>query len=183
MHHGGEHKGELMLAQRECVAVFHLEQLVVYAIEALHHAKGLLVANDGDVRIVLAYQFDGPAMIGLHVVHHQIVNGALAQDVLDILDVWNEEIYLYGVYEAHLFIGYQIRVVGNAVGQWPQAFKEVFVAVVHSHIVDVVCNLLHGIIIVFEAATLTAPPVVIVVVISSQKPCRCCCRCSGSSWR
>ena len=84
-------------------------------------------------------------MVGLHVIDYEIVNLAVAYDLLDILDIRNEEIHLDSVDEANLLVINDIRVIRNSIWQRPQAFEQVLVAVIHAHIINLVCNFLHDI--------------------------------------
>ena len=143
MHHGREHKLELTRAECEPVAVLHLQEIGADAIEALHHAEGLLVAHKRDVGVILADEFDGTAVVGLHVIDDEIVDGAVANDLLDIPDIRDEEIHLNGIHETHLLIDDEIGVVGHAVGQGPEPLEKILVAVVDTHVIGAFGNLLH----------------------------------------
>ena len=111
MHHRCEYKLQCVLSEAERVAVFHFERVLVYAVEAFHHAEGLFVAHDGDVGIVLAYEFYCSAMVGFHMVYYEIVNLSVANYFLNIFDVGNKEIDLNSVYETDFLIVDDVRVV------------------------------------------------------------------------
>ena len=144
--HRREHKLQLVLAERQRVAVLHLMLAAASnAIEASHHAKRLLVADNGDVGIILAHESQRTAVVGLHVVNNDIVDGTIADHIADVLYKLCEEIDLYGVYKTHLLVHDKIGVVRHSFGQWPQSLKEVLVAVVHTHIIDIACYLFHNV--------------------------------------
>ena len=123
VHHRGEHEAQRVAAQLQGVAVLHLHLVAVNAIEALHHAKGLLVADDLHVGIIFLDQGQRAAVVGLHVVDHQIVDRTVAYHLLYILNVRHEEVHLHSVDEAHLLVVYQVRVITDAIGQGPQALE------------------------------------------------------------
>ena len=135
-----------MAAKLDGIGVFDLYRTVFDAVEALHHLERLFVAHNLDVGVVLLDQRDGTAVVGLHVVDDQIVDGAVADDLVNVLDELREEIDLHGVNETNLLIINEIRVVAYAIGQRPQSFEEMLVAVVDAHVVDVACNFLHSLI-------------------------------------
>ena len=74
-------------------------------------------------------------MVRLHVVYHQILHGAVAQDALYLVQVGLEVTCVHSVDKCHDVVGYEVRIVGDSVGQRPHALEEVLVAVVHTHVV------------------------------------------------
>ena len=44
--------------------------------------------------------------------------------------------FVYSINQRNRFIVYQVRVVRHSVRQWPHTFKQMLIAVIHSHIVD-----------------------------------------------
>ena len=144
VHHGRQHERQLVAAEAERRAVLHLQLVCSNAVEAVNHAEGLLVGHYLHARVILAYQLYGPAVVGLHVVDYEIVDGPVAQNLAYVLKVWHEEVHLNGVDEAHLLVVDQVRVVRNAVGQRPQALEKLLVAVVDANVIDFVSNLDHG---------------------------------------
>ena len=53
----------------------------------------------------------------------------LAQIHLEVADV-------YRIDQSDHFVVYQVRVVGNPIRQRPHTFKQMLIAVIHSHVVD-----------------------------------------------
>ena len=74
--------------------------------EALHHLVRLLVANEFYLGVILADEGDAAAMVGLHVVHHEVVDGAVAQNGADIVQKLAEIGHINGIDEGHLFVHY-----------------------------------------------------------------------------
>ena len=104
MHHGGEDEGELTSSEGEGVAILHFDFSSADVVESAEHSEGLLVAHHLDVGIVFAYQCDRPTVVGFHVVDDEVVDGAVADDLVDILYELCEEVHLDGVDEAHFLI-------------------------------------------------------------------------------
>ena len=140
VHHRREHEAQGVLSQLQTVAVLHLVQAVGDAVEALHHLESLLVADDFHVGIVLLEQCHRAAVVGFHVVNHQIVDRSVAYGLAYVLEKLHEEVHFDGVDEHCLVVADKVGVVGNAVGQWPQALEELLVAVVDTHIMDAGSN-------------------------------------------
>ena len=111
MHHWGEHERELSLAQVYGVAVFHFHLMVGHAIETFHHAERFLVADNLNVGIILLDECDGPAVVRLHVVDDQVVDGTVTDYFVNVLQKLGEEVHFHGVYQGHLVVDHEIRVV------------------------------------------------------------------------
>ena len=150
MHHGCHHEFQREGAQLQRVALFHLDVALFNAIESLHHAESLLVSDDFHVGIVFLQQGNRAAVVGLHVVHHEVVHGSLADDFADVFEILREEIHLHSVDEARFLVHQQVGVVGNAVWQRPETLEQRLVAVVHAYVVDVFCDGFHVDILVFD---------------------------------
>ena len=143
VHHGSKHKLKGMFSQAERIAVFHLHTVVGNAIEPCCHVKCLLVANHLHARIILLYQCQRTAVVRFHVVYHHIVNRFVSYDIAYVFEKLEEEIPFDSVDKTHLLVVYDIRVVRNTVGQWPQTLEQMLVAVVYTDIKHTVCNLFH----------------------------------------
>ena len=140
MNHRHEDKAQRVTTQFDGIAIFHLYGIVGNTIEALHHLERLFIADNLNVGKVLLNKCNGTAVVGLHVVDDKVVNLAVTNDLLDMFQELREEVNLHRINEAHLLVINEIRVVTNTIRQWPQALKEVLVAVVHAYIKDFVCN-------------------------------------------
>ena len=155
--HRSQHEVQDVVAQFERVAVLHLDgvgcqgggttlpttSIRTQAVEATHHAESLLVADDLHVGVVFLDERQRSTVVRFHVVHHEIVDGTVADHLLDILQEWDEEVYFHRVDEADLVGNDEVRVVAYAIGQGPQALEERLVAVVHAHVIDFVGNFCH----------------------------------------
>ena len=123
MNHRGEHKLQFATSKVEAVAILHLQGVLLNTIESLHHSESLLVADNGNLGIILADELDGSTVVGLHMVDYQVVYLAVAKNLLDILDIRYKEIHLYGIDEADLLVVNEIRVIRYSIRKWPQSFK------------------------------------------------------------
>ena len=134
-----------MISEREGFAILHLYHIISYAVEAFQHSQGLLVAHDLDIRIIFLDEGDRATMIRFHVVDDEVIDFAVANHLVDILEELGEEIYLYSIYQRYLLIINDIRVVTHTIRQRPEALKTMLVAVVYAYIINFVCNLSHNI--------------------------------------
>ena len=99
MHHRRHHEVQRESAQRETIAVLHFHILrAAFTIEASHHLERLLVADDLHLRVVLANEGDGTAVVGLHVVDNEVVDGPFADDLTNILQILREEVHLHRIH-------------------------------------------------------------------------------------
>ena len=83
-------------------------------------------------------------MVGLHVVHHDIVKLSVAEHLAQVLKEGHEKVHLDGVDKAGLLVVDKIGVIAHAVGQGPKALEERLVAVVDAYVVDVLSDLFHN---------------------------------------
>ena len=60
--------------------------------------------------------------------------GALADNALYLAQIHLEVADVYRIDQSDRLIIYQVRVVGNPVRQRPHAFKQMLIAVIHSHV-------------------------------------------------
>ncbi len=86
------HRGEgepqcAAVAEAQCVAIFHGERVGVDAVVAVHHRKGLCIANNHEVGESLPEHTDSPGVVGLHVIYDEIVGCAVAGNFLDAVDL------------------------------------------------------------------------------------------------
>ena len=128
-----------VLAEVEGVALLHIDGVIADLIEALQHVEGLLVADDLHVGIVFLQQRDTATVVGLHVVDHEVVDLAVTDHGMEMLEKLHEEVHLHRINETDFLIIDEIRVVRHAIGQRPQAFEEVLVAVVDTYIMNIFC--------------------------------------------
>ena len=82
-------------------------------------------------------------MVRFHVVDDKIIDFAVANHLVDILEELGEEINLYSIYQRYLLIVNDIRVVTHSVRQRPEALKTMLVAVVYAYVINLVYNFCH----------------------------------------
>ena len=143
VYHRSKHKGQFLLTQRQRVTIVHSNKIVGYAIEALYHGEGLLVAYYLYLGIVLLYQCYGTAMVGFHVVYHKVVDRTFAYHFTYVLKILGEEIHLYRINETNLIVYDKIRIIAHSIGQWPKSLKQVLVTVVDTYIIGLVAYFYH----------------------------------------
>ena len=180
MDHGGEDELELVGAEGEGVAVLHLVKAGGQAVEAGHHVEGLLIADNLDIGIELAQQGQRAAVVGLHVVDDDVVDGTVADDLADVLEEGHEEVDLDSVDEADFLVVDEVGVIAHAVGEGPKALEERLVAVVDADVVDFAGDFFHIVGVIYG---LDGQCGVIGGGASWRRSRgRCCCSASGSSW-
>ena len=112
MDHRGQHEVQGITAQRKCLAVLHFHIILrSNAVEALHHSECLLISDDTNLGIILLNQCNTSTVVGFHVIHHEIVDGTVAQHLADILKILREEVNLHSIYQTHLLIINEVRVI------------------------------------------------------------------------
>ena len=79
-------------------------------------------------------------MVRFHVVDDEVIDFAVANHLVNVLEELGEEIYLYSIYQRYLLIVNDIRVVAHSVRQRPEALKTMLVAVVNAYVINLVCN-------------------------------------------
>ena len=83
-----------------------------------------------------------------YIIDDEVIDFAVANHLVNVLEELGEEIYLYSIYQRYLLIVNDIRVVAHSVRQRPEALKTMLVAVVYAYVINLVCNFCH--IIYFE---------------------------------
>jgi hypothetical protein len=78
--------------------------------------ESLLVADNLDIRIVFLDKGDRTAMVRFHVIDDQIIDRAIAYHLMDMLDELGEKVNFNGIYQTHLLIVNEIRVITHAIG-------------------------------------------------------------------
>ena len=81
-------------------------------------------------------------------VDDEVIDFAVANHLVNVLQELGEEIYLYCIYQRYLLIVNDILVVSHTIRQRPKALKTMLVAVVNAYVINLVCNFCH--IIYFE---------------------------------
>ena len=168
MNHRDENEAQLVVAQREGFAILHLYHVISYAVEAFQHSQRLLVAHNLDVRVIFLDEGDGAAVVRFHVVDDKVIDFAVANHLVDVLQELGEEIHLYCINQRYLLIVNDIRVVTHSVRQRPEALKTMLIAVVNAYVINFVCNFCH----IFYIFII---PSSLLLRIPSKHNCRCPC--------
>ena len=82
-------------------------------------------------------------MIGLHVVHNEVVRLTAIQRLANVGKPLVAEVLVNGIHHGDLLVEDHIRIVGNAVGHGVQALEQVNLMVVDANIEDAVGDV-HG---------------------------------------
>ena len=132
-----------MVAQFDGIAVFNLIEALGHPIETLHHLERFLVAYNLNLWIIFLNECEATTVVWLHVIHHEVVDLAISDYLLDIFQILYKEIYFDGINQTHFLIINEIRIIRYTIGQRPQTLKQVLVTVIHPYIVDFVDNFFH----------------------------------------
>ena len=111
--------------------------------ESGQHTKRLGVAYNLHSRILLAEQANATRMVRLHVIDNQIIQRASLQSLGYLLQEKIRIADIDRVDQDRLFIDDQISVVRHTVGQRPHVLEERLLAVVYSHVIDLICDFFH----------------------------------------
>ena len=136
-----------MAAQRQGVALLDSQAAArqVEPFEKLgQHLQGFGRGYDLQGGVVLQQIGDGPGMVGLHVVNHQIVGSAALQAGLQLLQPLILFAGIDRVHDGHFVVNDEIGIVGDPFGNLVLALKEIQVVIVYSDIVDVGTYLGHN---------------------------------------
>ena len=136
MHHRSQVKTQFMISQVKEIAFLHLITFTRHAIKSLNHTERLFVAHDNDIGIILLDKTYRTRMIRLHVIDNQILNRAVANNTANLAQEHLEITGIHCIDQRHDVIVYQIGIIRYAIRQWPHPFEEVFVAVIHSYVMD-----------------------------------------------
>ena len=140
--HGSGDKSQNMLTQIQCVAFTNHNAAIciVGTEEVLHHAKSLDGRDDGCFRIQVQEVGHIGRVVGLHVLHHQVIRLALAQDLLQVIQPFMGEILIYCVHDGDLVVQDHIGVIGHTIGNYVLSLKQVYLMVVYTDVLDIVGN-------------------------------------------
>ena len=82
-------------------------------------------------------------MVWLHVMDNEIIYLPVANYFSNVLYELHEEVHFYCVYQYDFLIVDEIRIVTNSMGQRPQTFEKLLIAVVYAYIVELICYFYH----------------------------------------
>ena len=77
-------------------------------------------------------------MIGLHVLHDQVIRRAAAGSGADVKKPFFTEALFYGIHDGNPLVMNQVGIIGHAVWHGVKPFKKVDVMVVDANVEDVV---------------------------------------------
>ena len=140
--HGSLDEIEGMLAELEGVALFDDNAAVgkVGAEEVQHHGEGLGRADENSLGIDLHKLADVGAVVGLHMLDHQVVRRAAAQCGVKIVQPGCGEVAVYGVHDRDLLVENDVGVVGHAERHVVLTLEQVDLMVVDADIANVFGN-------------------------------------------
>ena len=137
--HGRHDKGEGVLAGAEGIKLLDHQGMAVHikGEEVPQHGHGLGVAHDGDAGIPADDFLHGGAVVGLHVVDHQIVQGTAVQHMLQVLKELAADGMVHRIHQNGLLVQHHIGVIGHAAGNGVNIFKQSQTAVTGAYPVEI----------------------------------------------
>ena len=142
VNHGRKHEGQGMLSQQKGLAVLHHDLVFAQAgaEELVDHGEGLGVGHDRRFGISVQEAGDVGGMIGLHVLHHQIIRFAPAQNHGQIIQPFMLKMLIHRVHHGDFLVQNHIGIIGHSVGHGILALKQVYLMIVHACIANIVRN-------------------------------------------
>ena len=83
-------------------------------------------------------------MVGLHMLHHQIIRLTAVQSVLQIVQPGMGKAGIHRIHDSDLLIQDHIGIISHTVGDNVLTFKQVDLMVINANILNIVCDI-HGI--------------------------------------
>ena len=147
MDHGGLHESDGVIAKGEGVPLFHLDELVAFNVESklAHEHKRLGSGNDLHLGPADQDFLDGRAVVGLHVVDEQVVQGPVAQQVVQILQQLAADGPVHGVEQDGGLVQQQIGIIAHTPGDGMDVFKQMGTVVVGPHPVQIISDTAHAV--------------------------------------
>ena len=130
-----------MPAYAQRVPILDLVQPLGDPVEAAQHLEGLLIAYDLELGVALAQQPDGAAVVGLHVVDDEVVEGTVLEDKVELVEEDVAVADVHRVDERGLLVDDQVGIVGDALREAPHVLEERLHPVVDPYVVDRVGDL------------------------------------------
>ena len=141
VYHRREHKFKNVFAEAEFLAV--LDDLLLHgrilAIELLHESECFGISNDYSVRISAQEACDIGGVIGLHMLHDEVIRLSVAKDSCKVCKPLLAEVLVYGIHDCDLLIHDHIRVVGHSSGNDVLSLEQVYLMVIYANIFDIIC--------------------------------------------
>ena len=125
MDHGCHHKMEFVGAGGKLRGFVHQLHLVkgLLGEEVFQHDQHLVVGDNGGVRIAEQQLADSCGMVRLHVLNDEIIQGAAAQNMLNVFKEHAGNGCIYCVKQNGFLVQQQIGVIGNTVGHGVNTLK------------------------------------------------------------
>ena len=97
---------QLMLAERESVAVFDGKRIFdeIPAVEVLYHRESLVVADYHGVGISCGKFRDARRVVGLHVLNYEIIGLPAGERRFEIFEPFGGEVPVHRVHDGNLFV-------------------------------------------------------------------------------
>ena len=130
VHPRRKHELQVVISERQRVAVLHLDQVVPFAEIGFQHPESFTVTDDFHIRVTLHQVFDLARMIEFHMVDDQVIERTPVERLGHPVRIRTVAAALDGIHQRALFVPNQVRIVGHSVGQWPDIFKKLFAAIV-----------------------------------------------------
>ena len=142
MHHGSGVEGEAVTTEGQRVAVgYHKAAVFVLVAEkVLHHDEGLGGCHNGGVRVVLEEVGHVCGVVGLHMLHDQIVGRTTRKSILQIVKPLVGEACVHGVNDGYLLVKNDVGVVRHSVGDGVLTLKQIDSVVVYADVLNILAN-------------------------------------------
>ena len=147
MHHRSHSKSKSMSARTKSIALFYDDFSGLYVkVEKLrNHNESLEVADNFDIGILFYDCADASAVVGLHMIDHEIVEFSSRKHVFDILEKLKTCDAVDGIHKYRLVIEYEIGIVAYAVFNGIDVFKQSYLSVIDAYPIHIGCNFLYAV--------------------------------------
>ena len=126
VHHRRHDEGEAVAAGGEGVALLDEQDALreIHREKLRQHGLDLRVADDGGLGVARQHELQRRGVVGLHVVHHEIIELPPAELMGEVFEEHAVHGLVHGVEEHRLLIEQEVGVIGNAVGHAVDALEE-----------------------------------------------------------
>ena len=114
---------------------------VIAAEKVLHHLERLCGCHNSCIRIEVQEVCDICGVIGLHVLHNEIIRLSAVQRSSKVIEPLMRKIAVNGIHDGNLLIHDDIRIIRHAVRDVILPLKQIDLMVVDADIADVGCNI------------------------------------------
>ena len=142
VHHGCEHECEDMAAQNELFAV--LDDLLLHSrvlsIELLHEGECFGVSDNNCIGIHFEEAGDIGGMIGLHVLHDQIIGLSAVKNCRQVVKPFLAKALVNSIHDRDLLIHDDIGIVCHSKRHNILSLKQINFMIIYTNILDIICN-------------------------------------------